>query len=82
MKSNEPRILDPAQAHGRLAARTSGVKPAREIDEDARVARDLTEVAPVNRPIITGSTTDGTGLRSLVDALAALGFVVNGLDDD
>lgn len=75
------RLLDPRQSHERLAAKEYGAKPAREIDEDVRSGLELARVPAFNRPRLTGNWGDGSAQRSIADALAYLGMIIDETQD-
>lgn len=75
------RLLDPRLSHERLAAREYGAKPARDIDEDNRIASWLQFTPDSARPRVTGNWGDGSAQKSVAAALSYLGMIVDETQD-
>jgi hypothetical protein len=83
MRYTGTRLIDPAKGHERKAREAMGVKTARDLDDDVRVALEQAGNVPATvRPRITGSHLDGTASRGIVSALMRLGLVADETDDD
>lgn len=82
MRPTEPRLIDPSQAHQRVAREQYGVKNPRSIDEDAQATRDLERLPASDRPRITGSHQSGEATRELLASLERLGLVTDETDID
>lgn len=78
----EPRLIDPSKSHDRIAREQYGVKPARQIDEDAQTGRELERLPASDRPRIRGGIRTGEATRDMIAALERLGLITDETDID
>lgn len=82
MRRDEPRLIDPSQAHQRVAREQYGVKNPRSIDDDAQAGRELERLPASDRPRITGSQSRGEAIQELLSSLERLGLITDETDID